>query len=230
MRTADRLARPIRTAESSNAGCGQYDPAPRRPTRRGLLAADGVTGRGRQRADTSPTYGPEMSFGGARVPDDCVVRTFHLKVMTTAAKQKRARARLVAGGDAWAWTIDRFGERRREGLPAANSNGDLWPDLRAHGSFGELAMHCAEHVAKCWSTNYFESRRRQKKGEAASLPLAKRYLVPVTWRKGEFSFTAELVHSDGDTRTHSLGSPDEGSRHGRRLDSSPTHRRALQRT
>jgi hypothetical protein len=150
--------------------------------------------------------------------------------MTTAAKQKRARARLVAGGDAWAWTIDRFGERRREGLPAANSNGDLWPDLRAHGSFGELAMHCAEHVAKCWSTNYFESRRRQKKGEAASLPLAKRYLVPVTWRKGEFSFTAELVHSDGDTRTHSLGSPDEGSRHGRRLDSSPTHRRALQRT
>jgi transposase len=58
-------------------------------------------------------------------------------------------------------------------------------------------MHCAQDVAKCWSTNYFESRRRQKKGEAASLPLAKRYLVPVTWRKGEFSFTAELLRSDG---------------------------------
>jgi hypothetical protein len=58
-----------------------------------------------------------MSFGGARVPDDCVVRTFRVKVMTTAAKQARARAMLVAGGDAWAWTIDRFHERREKDSP-----------------------------------------------------------------------------------------------------------------
>ena len=53
-----------------------------------------------------------VSFGGASVPADCVVRTFRVKVMSTPAKRRQAQALLMAGGDVWAWCIDRYHARR----------------------------------------------------------------------------------------------------------------------
>jgi hypothetical protein len=129
-----------------------------------------------------------VSFGGAGVPADCVVRTFRVKVMATPAKCRQARELLVAGGDAWAWCIDRSHARRRAKLPGANSNTQLWEDLREHGSFGVLTMHAAQDVAKGWSAAFFESIRRRKSGERACLPLRKHYLHAVSWRRGEFRF------------------------------------------
>ena len=62
----------------------------------------------------------------------------------------------------------------------ANANTQLWPELKAHGSFGELSMHAAQDVAKNWSAAFFEAKRRQISGGCASLPLRNRRLVPVT--------------------------------------------------
>lgn len=119
------------------------------------------------------------------------MRTFRVKVMANHGKRDRAYDCLAAGGDVWAWCIDRFHARAREGLPNANSLGEMWPDQKAHGPFGELTAHCAQDVTKAWSASFFETMRRRGQGERARLPLRKRWLVPVTWRKGEFSFLSE---------------------------------------
>jgi hypothetical protein len=47
-------------------------------------------------------------------------------------------------------------------------------------------VHAGQDVAKTWSAGYFEAIRRRKAGEAPRLPLRKRYLVPITFRTGEF--------------------------------------------
>jgi hypothetical protein len=125
-----------------------------------------------------------------------VIRSYRVKVMSTRAKHRRATAMLVAAGDTWSFCIDRFHERIRAGLPNANSLVQLWPDQKAHGPFGDLSAHCAQDVTKAWSSAYFEAMRRRKLGQKAALPLKKRYLVPVTWRRGEFS----LHRSSGPTR------------------------------
>lgn len=130
-----------------------------------------------------------MSFGGAGVPDGYVMRSFRAKVMATPAKKKRAMALLVSSGDVWAWCIDRCHERLRAGLPNANSPLELRPDQRLHGPFGELTAHCAQDVTKAWSTAFFAVMRQRAAGERAALPLRKRHLLPVTWRKGEFSLS-----------------------------------------
>ncbi len=127
-----------------------------------------------------------MSFGKGACPAGYVVRSFTTKVMSPESRKRRAHQMLVSGGDAWAWVIDRFHDRIREGLRAANSLVELWPDQKAHGAFGELTAHCAQDVAKAWSAAYFETVRRKNEGERARLPLRKRQLVPITWRKGEF--------------------------------------------
>jgi transposase len=114
------------------------------------------------------------------------VRTFRVNVMTTKAKRRRVFGLLIAGGDAWAWCIDRFHARIRAGLANANSLTQLWPDQKVHGPFGELTAHCAQDVTKAWSHAFFEVMRERKAGEKASLPLKKRRLVPVSWRRGEF--------------------------------------------
>ena len=54
-----------------------------------------------------------MAFRGAGVPEEHVVRSYRVKVMSTRAKHRRATAMLVAGGDAWAFCVDRFHERIR---------------------------------------------------------------------------------------------------------------------
>jgi putative transposase len=51
-------------------------------------------------------------------------------------------------------------------------------------------VHCAQDVTKAWSAAFFETMKRRKKGEQARLPLRKRWLVPVTWRQGEFALSA----------------------------------------
>jgi transposase len=117
------------------------------------------------------------------------MRTYRVKAMAGEGKKKRAFALLESGGDAWAWAIDRFHERERMGLANANSLGELWPDQKAHGPFGDLTAHCAQDVTKAWSTAFFESVKRMKGGEKASLPLQKHHLVPVRWRKGESTLT-----------------------------------------
>jgi transposase len=66
----------------------------------------------------------------------------------------------------------------------------MWPDQKEHGLFGQLTAHCAQDVTKAWSAAFFETMKRRKKGEQARLPLRKRWLVPVTWRKGEFALSA----------------------------------------
>jgi hypothetical protein len=66
----------------------------------------------------------------------------------------------------------------------------MWPDQKGHGAFGELSVHCAQDVTKAWSAAFFETMKRRKKGEQARLPLRKKWLVPVTWRKGEFTLSA----------------------------------------
>ncbi|MBO0714168.1 MAG: hypothetical protein J2P59_05405, partial [Acidimicrobiales bacterium] len=129
-----------------------------------------------------------MSFGGKGVPAGHVVRTFRAKVMATPGQRRRCLELLEGAGDAWAFCIDRFHERRRNGLGNANSLGQLWPDQKAHGPFGELSAHCAQDVTKAWSAAFFESMRRRSAGQKARLPLRKRHRVPVTWRKGEFYF------------------------------------------
>jgi IS605 OrfB family transposase len=131
-----------------------------------------------------------MSFGGATVPDGYVVRTFRVKVMATKAKQRQAFGLLEAGGDVRAWCIDRFHARIRAGLPNANSVTQMWPDQKEHGPFGQLTAHCAQDITRGWSDSFFEVMRRRAAGDKASLPLKKRRLVPVTWRKGEFRLTA----------------------------------------
>lgn len=55
---------------------------------------------------------------------------------------------MEAAGDVWAWVIDRFHARVRAGLPNANSLGELWPDQKGHGPFGDLSVHCAQDVTK----------------------------------------------------------------------------------
>jgi IS605 OrfB family transposase len=137
-----------------------------------------------------------MAFRGAEVPEGHVIRSYRVKVMSTRAKHRRATGMLVAAGDAWSFCIDRFHERIRAELPNANSLIQLWPDQKAHGPFGDLSAHCAQDVTKAWSSAYFEAIRRRKLGQKAALPLKKRYLVPVTWRRGEFS----LVPSSARTR------------------------------
>jgi transposase len=130
-----------------------------------------------------------MAFGGDKCPPDHVVRTFRTKVTAGKGKTKRAFALLESAGDAWAWVIDRFYDRQRAGLPNANSLVELWPEQKAHGPFGDLTAHCAQDVTKAWSTAFFEVLKRTRSGEKASLPLKKRRLVPVRWRKGEFTLT-----------------------------------------
>jgi len=66
----------------------------------------------------------------------------------------------------------------------------MWPDQKGHGPFGELSVHCAQDVTKAWSAAFFETMKRRKNAEQAKLPLRKRWLVPVTWRKGEFALSA----------------------------------------
>ena len=124
-----------------------------------------------------------------------VIRSYRVKVMSTPAKHERAKGLLVAGGDAWAWCIDRFHERIRAGLPNANSLSELWPDQKAHGPFGDLTAHCAQDLTKAWSAAFFETMRRRSAGEKARLPLKKRYVVPITWRKGEFSLRPATDHA-----------------------------------
>ena len=143
---------------------------------------------------TRPGYGHSLvlpsyavSFSKGSVPDGCVVRTFWVKVMATPAKKKRAYGLLVSGGDTWAWAIDRFHSRVRDGMPNANSVVEMWPDQKRHGSFGELSVQCAQDVTKAWSAAFFDTMKRRKNAEQARLPLRKRWLVPVTWRKGEFA-------------------------------------------
>jgi putative transposase len=130
-----------------------------------------------------------VSFGKGLVPEGYVVRTFRLKVMATPAKKARAYNLLVSGGDTWAWCIDRFHAHIRDGLPNANSPVQMWPDQKEHGHFGQLSVHCAQDVTKTWSAAFFETMKRRKKGEQARLPLRKKWLVPVTWRKGEFALS-----------------------------------------
>ena len=130
-----------------------------------------------------------MSFGKGSVPDGCVVRTFRVKVMATPAKKKRAYSLLVSGGDAWAWCIDRFHTRLLDELPNASSVVQMWPDQKRHGPFGELTVHCAQDVTKAWSAAFFETMKRRKEAEQARLPLRKHWLVPVSWRKGEFTLS-----------------------------------------
>jgi hypothetical protein len=136
-----------------------------------------------------------MSFRGRGVPDGHVIRSYRLKVMSTSAKHQRADGLLVAGGDTWAWCIDRFRARLREGLPNANSLTELWPEQKAHGPFGDLTAHCAQDLTKAWSAAFFETTRREKAGMRARLPVKKRYLVPVTWRKGEFRLRPATDHT-----------------------------------
>jgi transposase len=131
-----------------------------------------------------------MSFGKGSVPDGYVVRTFRVKVMATPAKKARAYSLLVSGGDTWAWCSDRFHARARQELSNANSVVEMWPDQKCHGAFGQLSVHCAQDVTKAWSAAFFETMKRRKKGEQARLPLRKRWLVPVTWRQGEFALSA----------------------------------------
>jgi transposase len=131
-----------------------------------------------------------VSYGKGSVPDGYVVRTFRVKVMATPAQTRRAKDLLVSGGDVWAWCIDRFHARIRDGLPNANSLTELWPDQRQHGPFRELTAHCAQDVTKAWSAAFFEVMKRRKKRERARLPLRKHWVVPVTWRKGEFELVA----------------------------------------
>ena len=69
----------------------------------------------------------------------------------------------------------------------ANSLVQLWPDQKAHGPFGDPSAHCAQDLTKAWSAACFQTIRRRKLGGEAALPLKKRYLFPVTWRKGEFT-------------------------------------------
>ena len=126
----------------------------------------------------------------------CQLQTFRVEITATPAQRARAYDLLEAGGDVWAWCIDRYHARRRAKEPQANSNIELWPELRVHGPFGDLSMTCAQDVAKNWSAVYFEAKRRQKAGECATLPLRKRRLVPVTCRKGKFILTP----STGDAR------------------------------
>ena len=80
-------------------------------------------------------------------------------------------------------------------LPNANSLTDLWPDQKAHGPFGDLTAHCAQDLTKAWSAAFFETTRRKKAGEKARLPLKKRYVVPITWRKGEFRLRPATDHT-----------------------------------
>src|SRR5258708_22913156 len=131
-----------------------------------------------------------MAFGGAAVPEGHVVRTFRVKVMSTECKKERCFALLADAGDVWAWCIDRFHDRFRRGLPNANSVTEMRPDQKAHGPFGDLTAHCAQDVTKGFSAAFFEVMRRRRAGEKARLPLRKRHLVPVTWRKGEVQLTA----------------------------------------
>jgi hypothetical protein len=93
---------------------------------------------------------------------------------------------VIPGGDAWAWCIDRFHARIRDGLPNANSLTQLWPDQKAHGRFGDLTARSAQDVTKAWSHAFFTVMRKRKAGEKAALPLRKRGSVPVSWRKGDF--------------------------------------------
>ncbi len=141
-----------------------------------------------------------MSFGKGSVPDGCVVRTFRVKVMATPAKKKRAYSLLVSGGDAWAWCIDRFHTRLLDELPNASSVVQMWPDQKRHGPFGELTVHCAQDVTKAWSAAFFETMKRRKEAEQARLPLRKHWLVPVSWRKGEFT----LSFGPGDRRARAV--------------------------
>jgi hypothetical protein len=115
--------------------------------------------------------------------------------MATPAKKSRAHDLLVSGGDAWAWCIDRFHARISDGLPNANSVVGIWPDQKGHGPFGELMSDCAQDVTRGWSAAYFETIKRRKNGEQARLPLRKRWVVPVTWRKGRFDLSPWLMAS-----------------------------------
>src|ERR1700680_5306834 len=102
--------------------------------------------------------------------------------MATGAQRRRGVAFVVSGGDVWAWVIDRFHERARLGLSAANSVVEVWPDLRAHGVFGELSMHAAQDVAKAWSCAYFEVIRRREQGGQARLQVRKVFTAPAAQR------------------------------------------------
>jgi hypothetical protein len=104
-----------------------------------------------------------------------VVRSRGTKVMATVAKKARAYGLMVAGGDVWAWVIDRFHERARAGLANANSLVELWPNQKAPGPFGELTAHCAQEVTKAWSAAFFGATRRKKAGQDAGLPLRRRF-------------------------------------------------------
>jgi putative transposase len=134
-----------------------------------------------------------MAFAGKKVPDGYVVRTFSTKVTSTPGQYHRALALLESGGDAWAWCIDRFHARIKAGLPNANSLGELWVDQSAHGPFGELLSDSAQDVIKLWSTSFFAVIQRRSAGEHAGLPLKKRHLQPITWRKGRFKLAPATI-------------------------------------
>src|SRR5258708_1979913 len=119
-----------------------------------------------------------MAFGGAAVPEGHVVRTFRVKVMSTECKKERCFALLADAGDVWAWCIDRFHDRFRQGLPSANSVTEMWPDQKAHGPFGDLTAHCAQDVTKGFSAAFFAAVRRRGAGGDGPGPVPRRGLVP----------------------------------------------------
>lgn len=109
-----------------------------------------------------------MAFGGAVVPEGHVVRTFRVKVMSAGGKRERCFALLEDAGDVWAWCIDRFHDRLRQGLPGANSVTGMWPDQKAHGPFGDLTAHCAQDVTKGFSAAFFGDAAAASGGEGAA--------------------------------------------------------------
>lgn len=137
------------------------------------------------------------------VPSGYVLRTFRVKVMSTGRPRLRAHGLTVSAGDVWCWTVDRYHRRRREGLAQDNGANALWQDLKAHrrdhGS-GELSSDCAQDITLGWSASFFEAQRRRKSGQAAGLPLRKRFAVPVTWRRGRFTLSPPRTSRSGRPR------------------------------
>src|SRR5262245_36791971 len=130
---------------------------------------------------------PNLRSPSPSAPLATVHRSARITLRTTPAQRHRCLALLHAGGDVWAWLVDRARTRHHHGLPAQNGYTALCRDLARHqDGFGPLGSVGARSVLRHYATAWFEAARRRRCGQRARYPTRKRRYLPIRFYHGTF--------------------------------------------
>src|SRR5262245_14853763 len=130
---------------------------------------------------------PNLRSPSPSAPLATVHRSARITLRTTPAQRHRCLALLHAGGDVWAWLVDRARTRHHHGLAPASGYTALCRDLARHqDGFAPLGSVGARSVLRHYATAWFEAAKRRKQGQRARFPTRKRRYVPVRFYHGTF--------------------------------------------